>query len=68
MAAVIAAFGTKFCPKMRILASRLFHDPVAIETEGDLVFILAGYNTVAAADACPGVNHHRIGVHLKPAP
>jgi CBS domain-containing protein len=68
MAAVIAAFGTKFGPKMRILASRLLHDPVAIETEGDLVFILAGHNTVAAADACPGINHHRIGGHLRPPP
>jgi hypothetical protein len=66
MGTVITALGAILGTEMRILTACYLHHPIAIETGGELVFVLAGDDTVSAADAGPGINHHGVGNHLRP--
>ena len=66
VAAVIAALGTKLGVQVRVLATRFLDHPVAVQTRGDVVLVLAGHHAIPATDAGSGIDDHGIVDHLRP--
>jgi hypothetical protein len=55
---LVAPFGTDLHFKLRVGPVVHLHDPVAAIPDGNLIFCLAGNNTIAAADTFFGINGH----------
>jgi hypothetical protein len=61
---MIATFGAKFDADIRVSSVNNFNHPIAAEAYRYIVFGLAGYHTIAAANAFPGINSHCISHSL----